>query len=144
MTLDIGDPDNIHPKNKQDVGNRLALVAEKSVYGMNVEDSGPLFESMSLEGSKVRVKFDHLAGGLVAKGGKLEGFTLAGDDKNFSPAEAVIDGDSVVLFPQTVPHPTAIRYGWANSPTCTFYNKADLPAPPFRTDDYPLVTGKEK
>ncbi|HET6249749.1 MAG TPA: hypothetical protein VFE47_18815 [Tepidisphaeraceae bacterium] len=150
VTIDIGNPTNVHPTNKQEVGRRLGLVAEKMVYGRDVEDSGPTFASMAVDGNKVRVKFDHQAGGMEARGGKLEGFTIAGEDQKFYPAEAAIEagdaagGQVIVLSSPDVAHPVAVRYGWANSPSCTLYNKANLPAPPFRTDDWPMVTAKAR
>jgi sialate O-acetylesterase len=138
----LGDPNNVHPLKKQEIGRRLALVAEKKVYGMDVVDSGPVFKSMKIEGDKVELTFDSVAGGLEAQGGKLEGFTIAGEDKKFVPAEAKIEGDTVIVT--GVPHPVAVRYGWANSPVCTLYNKAGLPTAPFRTDDWPLTSMNAK
>jgi len=137
VIIDIGDAGNIHPKNKQDVGKRLALAALATAYGKDVVYSGPMYESMKVEGDKVRLKFKHLGGGLVAKGGdKLTGFAIAGEDKKFVWADARIDGDTVVVSAKDVAKPVAVRYAWADNPECNFYNKADLPASPFRTDDW--------
>ncbi|HVK06087.1 MAG TPA: sialate O-acetylesterase [Armatimonadaceae bacterium] len=141
VTIDIGNPKDIHPTNKQDVGKRLALIAENRVYGDKaVVYSGPAYKAMKAEGGAVRLSFDHLGGGLEAKGGALSGFTIAGEDQKFVPAEATIEGDTVVVKAASVARPVAVRYGWANSPVCTLYNKAGLPAVPFRTDNWPGVT----
>jgi sialate O-acetylesterase len=140
VTIDIGNPGNIHPTDKQDVGKRLALQAEKLVYGRDVLEAGPTYQSMSVDGPAIRVKFDHVGGGLLAKGEKLDGFSIAGEDQKFAPADAKIDGDFVVVSSASVAKPVAVRYGWANSPTCTLFNKEGLPAAPFRTDDWKAVT----
>ena len=136
VIIDIGDADNIHPKNKQDVGKRLALAAEAGTYGKTVVYSGPMYESMKVEGDKVRLKFKHLGGGLVVKGDKLTGFAIAGEDKKFVWADAKIEGDTVVVSAKDVAKPLVVRYAWADNPECNLYNKADLPAVPFRTDDW--------
>jgi len=138
VAMGLGDPADIHPKKKEEVGRRLALIAEKTVYGKDVIDSGPVYKSMQIDGGAVRLSFDELGGGLETHGQKLEGFTIAGEDKKFVPADAKIDGDVVIVEAQSVTHPVAVRYGWENSPTCTLYNKARLPAAPFRTDDWPI------
>jgi sialate O-acetylesterase len=140
VTIDIGNPANIHPTDKQDVGKRLALQAEKKVYGKDVLEAGPTFISMAVDGPVIGVMFDHVGGGLLAKGGKLEGFSIAGEDQKFVPAEAKIDGSIVDVSSPSVHKPVAVRYGWANSPTCTLFNKEGLPAAPFRTDDWKAVT----
>jgi sialate O-acetylesterase len=144
VTIDIGNPYDIHPKNKQEVGHRLALAAEALAYGRKVVYSGPLYESMSVEGLSVRLRFKHVDGGLVAKGGPLKGFEIAGEDRKFVAAEARISGDTVVVRSAAgrAPHPAAVRYAWADNPECNLYNKAGLPASPFRTDDWPGVTQK--
>ncbi|MBT3380599.1 MAG: sialate O-acetylesterase [Lentisphaerae bacterium] len=142
--IDIGDAKDIHPKNKQDVGARLAKIALAKLYDKGIVYSGPKYASMKTEGSTVRLSFDFLGGGLVSKGDKLGGFAVAGDDKVFKWADATIDGDTVVVKSADVPAPRAVRYGWANNPPCTLYNKAELPAVPFRTDTWPGVTdGKQ-
>jgi sialate O-acetylesterase len=146
VTMGLGVPEKLHPSNKQAVGHRLALVAEKQVYGQNVIDSGPVYKSMKVDGDKVELTFDP-TGGMVAQGGKLEGFAIAGDDHKFVAAEAALDsgaGDRVVLSSPQVPHPVAVRYGWANSPVCSLYNKAGLSAAPFRTDDWPVSGANAK
>jgi sialate O-acetylesterase len=140
VTIDIGEAADIHPKNKQDVGKRLAAWALGTTYGQKVAISGPLYDSMKVEGSKIRLRFTHADGGLVAKGGKLAGFAIAGEDRKFVWADATIDGDTVVVSSPQVPSPVAVRYAWADNPECNLYNGAGLPASPFRTDDWPGVT----
>ena len=138
VTIDLGEPDNIHPRAKQEVGRRLALAAEALVYGQKIEASGPLYQSMTVEGSAIRLHFTHLGGGLVAKGSdKLTGFAIAGADGKFAWADARIDGPTVVVSSPSVTAPTAVRYAWADSPICNLYNGAGLPASPFRTDTDP-------
>ena len=142
VTIDIGDATNIHPTNKQEVGRRLALIARHNVYGdTSLVYSGPLYKSMKIEGNKIRLYFDFVDGGLEARGGlPLKGFAIAGADKKFHWAQAVIDGKTVVVSSPAVRAPVAVRYAWANNPVCNLYNKAGLPASPFRTDDWDGVT----
>jgi len=140
VIIDVGEDKNIHPKNKQDVGKRLGAWALATVYGRKRVYSGPVFESMSVEGSKARLKFTHAGGGLTGRDGELKGFAVAGEDKTFHWAEASIDGNSVVVSSPDVQKPVAVRYGWANNPTCTLYNKEGFPATPFRTDDWTGAT----
>lgn len=140
VTIDIGEENDIHPKNKQDVGKRLALIALARTYGKGIEYSGPMYHSMTVEGNKIRIKFTH-ADGLTAKnGGPLKGFAIAGDDKRFVWAEATIDGSTVVVSSPQVPRPVAVRYNWADNPEGNLYNSAGLPACPFRTDKWTGVT----
>ena len=135
VTIDIGDPDNVHPKNKQEVGARLARLALARTYGRDVEYAGPVYESMQVEGGAIRLKFSHLAGGLVARGGELKTFVIAGSDLKFVPASARIEGDTVAVSSPEVASPVAVRYAWENYPEgCNLYNAAGLPAAPFRTD----------
>jgi sialate O-acetylesterase len=141
VAADIGDPYDIHPRNKQEVGRRLALAAQAIAYGEEVVYSGPIYESESTEGDKIRLRFKHVAGGLVGKSGTpLKGFEIAEEDRKFVSAEARIDGPTVVVHSDQVPHPVAVRYAWADYPECSLYNRAGLPASPFRTDDWPGVT----
>jgi len=140
VIIDIGEEKDIHPKNKQDVGRRLALNALAMAYGQEIVYSGPVYRSMAVESSKIRLAFDHVGGGLVAQGGKLQGFAIAGEDRKFVWAEATIDGDTVVVHSDQVPRPVAVRYAWANNPQCNLYNQEELPASPFRTDAWPGVT----
>jgi len=133
VAIDIGEAADIHPKNKKEAGRRLALVALAKVYGKRLEYSGPVFQSIRVEGSAIRVRFSHNAGGLVAKGGPLRQFAIAGSDGKFVWADARIERDTVVVSSSGVPHPAAVRYGWAHNPEgANLYNKAGLPASPFR------------
>jgi sialate O-acetylesterase len=134
VTIDIGDPNDIHPKNKQDVGLRLALVARAITYGEKIEWSGPLFRQVTQEEHALRVWFDH-ANGLMAKGATLTGFEVAGADGKYSAADAKIDGTSVVVSSPTVPAPVSVRYGWAANPTCNLFNQEGLPASPFQAPE---------
>jgi sialate O-acetylesterase len=134
VTTDVGDANDIHPKNKQPVGQRLALAARAVVYGEKIEYSGPLYDSMKVSGASIELSFKHVGGGLEAKDGELKGFTIAGEDKKFVPAKAVIQGDKVVVSAEGVTSPKAARYGWLNIPDVNLYNKEGLPASPFRTD----------
>ncbi len=134
LAIDIGDAGDIHPKNKQEVGQRLALAALGIDYGKDIEYSGPVYKAMTVEGGKARLTFDHLGGGLVAKGDKLHGFAIAGEDKRFVWADATIDGDTILVSSPDVTNPAAVRYAWSNNPVCNLYNKAGLPALPFGTD----------
>ena len=140
LAIDIGDEKDIHPKNKQDVGLRLALQAEKIAYNKDIPFSGPMFDSMTVEGANAHVKFKHVFGGLEAKGGDLKGFSVAGEDKKFHWATAKIDGETVVVSSDKVAKPVSVRYAWANNPECNLYNKAGLPTVPFRTDTWPAMT----
>jgi sialate O-acetylesterase len=134
VTIDIGNPDDIHPRNKQDVGARLARWALANVYGQNVEYSGPLFRQAMPEANGMRVWFDH-ASGLTVRGGPATGFEIAGPDRKFVPAEARVDGSSVVVSSPQIEHPLYVRYGWSDNPQCNLYNSAGLPASPFRSAD---------
>lgn len=134
VTIDIGDAEDIHPKNKQDVGLRLALAARARVYGEKLVYSGPVFRQAAREGSRLRLWFDHAGGGLRARDGALKGFALAGADRVFHPAEAQIEGRTIVVFSDRVAEPVAVRYAWANNPECSLYNAEGLPASPFRSD----------
>jgi sialate O-acetylesterase len=141
VAIDIGEANDIHPKNKQEVGRRLALASQAIAYGQDVVYSGPLYETMAVEGDAVRLRFRHVGGGLVAQGGPLKGFAIAGEDQKFVWADAQTDGETVVVRSDKVPKPVAVRYAWANNPEgCNLYNQAGLPASPFRTDDWPGVT----
>jgi sialate O-acetylesterase len=141
VIIDIGETKDIHPRNKIDVGHRLAVWALANTYGQKVEPSGPLYNARSIEGNKIRVKFKYPGGGLkTSDGGPPRGFAIAGADHRFYWAEARIDGDNVVVWSNDVRQPVAVRYGWADNPDCNLYNKADLPASPFRTDDWPGLT----
>ena len=141
VIIDIGEADDIHPRNKQDVGSRLAQAAWEVAYDMEGAIwSGPVMQSMKTEGNAIRLAFDHANGGLMANGDTLKGFAVAGEDKVFHWADATIDGNSVVVSSPDVANPVAVRYGWGDNPYCNLYNVAGLPASPFRTDTWPGVT----
>lgn len=134
VTTDVGNANDIHPNRKQPVGHRLALAARALVYGEKIEYSGPLYESMKTKGGEVAISFTHVGGGLVAEGGDLRGFTIAGADGKFVPAKAEIKGAYVVVSAEGVSQPKAVRYGWENVPDVNLFNKEGIPASPFRTD----------
>lgn len=134
VTTDVGDAANIHPTRKRPVGERLALAARALTYGEKIEYSGPVFESMKVEGNRAIVSFTHLGGGLVAKGGELKGFTIADKDGKFVPAKATIKGDTIVVSSDGIASPAAVRYNWAMNTEGNLYNREGLPAPPFRSD----------
>jgi sialate O-acetylesterase len=138
IAIDIGEAGDIHPKNKQDVGRRLASWALSEVYGKPAVPSGPVYRSMAKRGDAIVIDFDHVGAGLVAKGDKLLGFAIAGADRNFVWANAKIVGDTVVVSSPQVENPLAVRYAWAPNPRCNLYNSAGLPASPFRTDNWPV------
>lgn len=143
VAIDIGEADDIHPRNKQDVGMRLALQAQAVAYGdHNLLASGPMYKGMAVSGNKVTVTFTHVGTGLRTSDGlPVAGFAIAGRDRKFYWAEARIEGkDKVVLTSPNVDQPVAVRYAWADNPRCNLVNSADLPACPFRTDDWPGVT----
>jgi sialate O-acetylesterase len=145
IAIDIGDAKDIHPRNKEDVGKRLAAWALADVYEQqNVVGSGPVFEAMSVDGSMARLTFKHAQGGLMAKGDTVKGFAIAGEDRKWVWADAKIDGGAVIVSSPEVSKPVAVRYAWANNPVCNLYNKAGLPAVPFRTDDWKGITADKK
>lgn len=140
VTIDIGEPHNVHPKNKQDVGKRLAMIAMAKTYGIDVPHQGPTFREAKVEGARMRITFDHAAG-LALRATDAENdkpaFELAGEDKVFHPAQAAVDGQTLLVSSDQVSKPVAVRYAWHNYPPVPLYNGANLPAPPFRTDDWP-------
>jgi sialate O-acetylesterase len=167
VTIDIGETGDIHPRNKKDVGERLALIALAKDYGKAVPFSGPVYDSMKIESGKAILSFLHTEGGLLAKplpetcivkslknetaplvrnspSSQLEGFAICGEDRQWVWADAKIDGNNVIVWSDKVPSPVAVRYAWADNPTCNLTNGAGLPASPFRTDDFPPVTLKGK
>jgi sialate O-acetylesterase len=136
VVLDTSEAHNVHPHNKEPLGERLTDIALANVYGRKIEYSGPVFASMKVEGGAVRVKFTH-AQGLMAKGGTLKWFQIAGADQKFVDADAKIEGDAVVVSSPQVSAPVAVRYAWDNYPdTANLYNAAGLQAAPFRTDSW--------
>jgi sialate O-acetylesterase len=144
VTIDTGDPDNIHPKDKKIVGERLAFCALAEYYGEKIPYQGPTYKSMKHLPGALELRFDHTDDGLVAKGGKPEEFSVAGKDHKWHWADARIEGDSIVVSALEVPEPVAARYAWQSNPEATLYNGAGLPAVPFRTDDWPGVTEPKK
>jgi sialate O-acetylesterase len=138
VTVDIGNPDDVHPLNKLDVGNRLAVIARAIVYGENIEYSGPLFRQLTREPNALRIWFDHVGAGLQIRGPALKSIEVAGVDGHFQPAQATIDGNSIVVNSPQVAEPVAVRYGWANSPECNLFNREGLPASPFTATLPPL------
>ncbi len=131
VTIDVGESSEIHARDKQDVGHRLALWARAIAYGEAVEDSGPLYRQAVPEGGQMRVWFDHTDSGLAAKSGQLRGFEVAGIDGQFVPGFARIEGNTVIVSSPTVPSPAFVRYGWSSDPECNLYNRDGLPASPF-------------
>jgi len=149
VIIDIGEAATVHPHDKLDVGLRLALAAKHIAYGQDLVYSGPIYDSMTVEGNKIRLTFKDTGGGLqmntppwtpsgvpASAPTELTGFAIAGADKNFVWSKAQIDGSNVVVSSGQVASPVAVRYGWANNPPCNLYNKEGLPASPFRTDDW--------
>lgn len=149
VAVDVGEKSNIHPKNKFVVAQRLALAAQHVAYGKSIVFSGPAYDSMKAEGKSLRVAFGNVGSGLVMgaalalPGGaaspapaELKGFEIAGADKQWFVAKAVIDASSVVVSCDQVPQPVAVRYAWGDYPPCNLYNQEGLPAVPFRTDDW--------
>ena len=143
--IDIGEADDIHPKNKQEVGRRLGLLARALTYGEKVEYSGPQYQCNKIEGRTIRLSFSHAESGLKTKDGSdVKGFYIAGTDHQFHEATARIEGKEIVVEAQEVDLPVAVRYAWANNPVCNVYNGAGLPMVPFRTDDWPGLTSKNQ
>jgi sialate O-acetylesterase len=144
VIIDIGEAYDIHPRNKQDVGLRLAISALKVAYGKDVVYSGPVYQSMKVEGNKVVLSFANTGTGLITKDkyGYVSGFAVAGADKKFVWAKGYIEGNTVVVYSESVASPVAVRYAWGNNPDdASLYNKELLPASPFRTDTWPGITG---
>lgn len=168
VLIDIGEEADIHPRNKKDAGERLALLALANTYGRNVQASGPRFQSCEIESGKARIRFTQAEGGLVARPlpetyaprsldsksiiplarnspqSELQGFAICGKDRQWKWADAKIEGDHVVVWSPEVPEPIAVRYAWADNPTCNLYNQAGLPAGPFRTDKFSAITAGNK
>jgi sialate O-acetylesterase len=144
VITDVGEEKDIHPKKKEPVGARLALLALKIAYGKDVVAMGPVYKKMTVEGNRAVLSFDNVGAGLECRGPKLTGFTVAGNDREFHNAEAEIRGDTVVVSSPGVERPAAVRFGWANYPVVNLWNKNGLPATPFRTDNWPGVTPKDR
>jgi sialate O-acetylesterase len=144
VITDAGETSDIHPRRKAPVGARLAVAARAIGYGESIEPSGPVYKDMSIDGDKAVLNFTHVGKGLEAHGGLPLGFTVAGEDHKFYNARAEIKGDKVVVWSDKVQKPVAVRFGWADYPYVDLWNKDGLPASPFRTDNFPLVTQPKK
>lgn len=167
VLADVGEAEDIHPRSKRIAGHRLALAARALAYGEKIDFSGPAYDMMSIEGESIRLRFKQIGGGLVARplpdtykprsnqpeilplvcpspDSELQGFAICGADRKWVWANAKIDGDSVIVSAPGVAAPVAVRYAWADNPVFNLYNKAGLPASPFRTDDFPLSTRDTK
>jgi sialate O-acetylesterase len=144
-TIDLGDEENLHPRNKQDFAQRLALAAEALVYGERVVASGPMYQAMQIEAGRIRIHYSGCGSGLLIKDkyGYVRGFAIAGADGLFRWAQARQDGEDVLVFSEAVPQPVAVRYDWSNTPDGNVFNKEGLPAAPFRTDGPPPQTPME-
>lgn len=141
VAIDIGDALDVHPRNKLDVGRRLYLAARKVAYHQDIVHTGPVYKKMSIEGTSIRVFFSYAEDGLITNDGEgVRGFAVAGTDGKFFWAEAVIDGNTVLVSSKNVLHPVEVRYAWEANPGVNLYNKEGLPALPFRTDSYKLST----
>lgn len=144
VITDVGDPKDIHPRQKQPVGARLALAARAIAYGEKIVHSGPLYRSAEFKDGKAVIRFDHVGKGLEARDGELKGFAICGEDRKFVWAKAEIVGDTVIVSSPEVAKPVAVRYGWADCPVVNLWNQNGLPATPFRTDDFPMITAGRK
>ncbi len=144
VITDVGEEDDIHPTKKAPVGDRLALAARGIAYGEKIVYSGPAYKKMRVRGDKAILNFDHVGGGLEARGGALKGFAICGEDRKFVWAVAEIQEDTVVVSSPNIQKPVAVRYGWADFPVVNFWNRDGLPASPFRTDNFPLITAGKK
>jgi sialate O-acetylesterase len=140
VITDVGDPKDIHPKQKEPVGERLALAARAIAYGERVPYSGPEYRRMKVKDGQAVLEFEHVGKGLVARGNNLTGFAICGPDRQWVWADARIEGKRVVVSSPQVNLPVAVRYGWADCPVVNLWNRDDLPAVPFRTDDFPMIT----
>jgi sialate O-acetylesterase len=144
VTIDTGDPDSIHPQDKKEVGQRLALCALAEHYGKKIPYAGPTFTSVEHLPGALKLHFDHTDGGLVAKGGTLGEFSVAGEDHKWYWADARVEGDVVIVSSSSVPDPKEARYAWQSNPAATLFNGAGLPAVPFRTDQWSGMTEAHK
>jgi len=146
VITDVGDPKDIHPAKKKPVGQRLALQARSIAYGEPLVTSGPIYQKMIASNNRIEIVFEPptIGTGLTARGGELKGFAICGEDRKFVWADAEIVGTSVVVSSPEVSNPVAVRYGWADCPVVNLWNKEGLPASPFRTDDFPMITAGKK
>jgi sialate O-acetylesterase len=144
VITDVGDKDDIHPSKKEPAGARLALAARKIAYREKITHFGPAYKSMTVKGDKITLSFDNVGSGLEARDGALKGFAICGVDKRWVWANAEIQGNKVAVSSPAVSEPVAVRYGWSDFPVVNLWNKDGLPASPFRTDDFPMVTKGKK
>ena len=144
VITDVGDKDDIHPTQKVPVGQRLALAARGIAYGEHITYSGPVYRNMTVQGRQAVLRFAEIGRGLEARGGDLRGFAVCGPDRRFVWANAVIRGNHVIVSHPDVLRPVAVRYGWSDYPVVNLWNKNGLPASPFRTDDFPMLTQPKK
>jgi len=145
VTLDIGNPDDVHPKDKYNVGKRLSLWALTRTYGKDgIVYSGPIYKSMKVEGNKIRINFNYVGSGLVCKGDELTCFTIAGNDKVFHQANAVIDGNTILVSSEEVKEPVAVRFAFKNADEPNLFNKEGLPASTFRIDNWEIITSPKQ
>jgi sialate O-acetylesterase len=144
IITDAGDKDDIHPTKKEPVGARLALLARRMAYGETLVASGPMYNGVEFKEGKAMLSFTDVGGGLEARGGELTGFAIAGEDRKFVWAKAEIVKDNVVVSSPEISNPVAVRYGWADFPVVNLFNKEGLPASPFRTDDFPMITAPKQ
>jgi len=140
VITDVGEKDDIHPTKKEPVGARLALLARKITYGERIVADGPTYDGVRFKNGNAILSFENLDGGLEAHGGELTGFSIAGDDQRFTWAKASMQGEKIIVSSPAVPKPAAVRYGWADFPVVNLFNKQGLPATPFRTDDWDMIT----
>jgi sialate O-acetylesterase len=140
----VGDEKNIHPTRKKPVGERLALAARGIAYGEKIVYSGPIYRSIKVKGAKAILSFDSVGNGLEARDGELKGFAICGEDHKFQWARAQIDGKKIIVSCPKITKPVAVRYGWADCPVVNLWNKDGLPATPFRTDNFPMITAPKK
>lgn len=147
VTTDIGNPNDIHPTNKQEVGKRLSAIALQNIYNKKIVSSGPAFKSLEIKENQITITFDNIGSGLMTtdKYGYIKGFEIAGADKIFYYAKAYINDNKVIVYNENVSNPVAIHYGWADDAgDCNLYNKEEFPASPFRTDDWETLTKDAK
>jgi sialate O-acetylesterase len=147
VIIDIGEARDIHPRNKLDVGNRLALAALKVAYNKDIVYTGPVYRSMEKKGDKILLSFSNTGSGFSIrdKYGYVKGFAIAGADQKFAWANAFLEGDKIVVYNASVKDPVAVRYAWGNNPDdANLYNKEGLPASPFRTDTWPGISKGQK
>ena len=135
VTTDLGDANDIHPARKKPVAERLWLAARRTVFGEAIIASGPVFRSLQIEGTQLRLSFEHIGTGLYSKDGALRGFAIAGSDGKYHNAQAKLEGNTVLLWSDKVAKPVSVRFGWADFTDANLYNSAHLPAVPFRAGE---------